>query len=173
MSGLRAGRVLVVSIGLALTAAGCDEQSAPAGDEPVFQSGTPSELALAEELALENLFASDGPALPKGISEVNVLRNRVDDLGYAHTRVQQLHHGVPVFGGEAIVHLDGRGKLFAMTDDFVPNIRVDTTPLYDADEAADLAAEDYYDGWGALTADPEVELVVLRRDGVDHLVYKV
>ena len=173
MSGLRAGHVLVVSIGLALTAAGCDEQSAPAGDELVFQSGTPSELALAEELAMDHLFDSEGPALPKGIDEVRVLKNQVDDLGFAHTRVQQLHQCVPVFGGEAIVHLDGRGKLFALTDDFVPGIDVDVAPLYSADEAADIAAEDHYDGWAALTADPTVELVILRREGVDYLTYKV
>ncbi len=160
--------------GLLIGLAGCT--TAPTditGDDQVFHLGTAEELVLAEDLAYEHLFDMDGPALGKGIGELRTLKVSVDDLKMAHTKVQQLVGGVPVFGGEAIVHLNPNGKLSSITDDMLADIQVDTTPDYTADEAMDLAADVYFDGWDKLTEDPTADLYVLRHEGMDHLVWRV
>lgn len=165
---------LLLISGLLSGLAGCVQQGPVAGsDEPIFSLGTAEELVLAEDLAYGHLFDVDGPVLAKGIGELRTLRVKVDDLGMAHTKVQQLVDGVPVFGGEAIVHLTKNGKLFALTDGLLDDVQVDTRPEYSADEAMDIAAEDYFDGWDKLTDDPTADLYVLRHEGADHLVWRV
>ncbi len=159
--------------GLFLGVAGCVNATEEIGDDQLFQDGSADELVLAEDLAYESLFDADGPALAKGVGELRTMRVKVDDLRFAHTKVQQLVNGVPVFGGEAIVHLTPQGKLFGITDDMLDGVQVDTTPDYSADEAMDIAAEDYFDGWDKLTEDPTADLYVLRHEGQDHLVWRV
>ena len=162
--------------GVVLALAGCETDSIPASDadQIVFQDGTDAELLLAEDLSYQSLFAeNDGPVLGKGIDALRTLKVTVDEMGMAHTKVQQLHRGVPVWEGQAIVHLAQNGKFSYMTDDLLPNVAVDTTPDYTADEAIDLAVEEIPDGWEGLDRDPVAELWVLRHKGVDHLVYRV
>ncbi|MBK9371849.1 MAG: M4 family metallopeptidase [Deltaproteobacteria bacterium] len=142
-------------------------------DEPVFGSGSEDELELAENLSYEVLYGPTSPALAKGVDSLRTTRVKLDDLGMAHTRVQQLVNGVPVFGGEAIVHLDERGKLFTVTDNLLANVRVNTTPDVTKAEAMEIAAEELFGGEGQLSADPEASLWVLRHEGVDHLVWRV
>lgn len=141
--------------------------------EPVFGSGDAEELQLAENLAYEVLYGPTSPALAKGVDALRTTRVKLDDLGMAHTRVQQLVNGVPVFGGEAIVHLDERGKLFGVTDDLLANVQVNTTPDLTKEEAMEIAAEELFGGEGQLSADPEASLWVLRHEGTDHLVWRV
>ncbi|MCK6516978.1 PepSY domain-containing protein, partial [Myxococcota bacterium] len=142
-------------------------------DEPVFGSGDAAELELAENLSYEVLYGPTSPALAKGVDSLRTTRVKLDDLGMAHTRVQQLVNGVPVFGGEAIVHLDERGKLFTVTDNLLADVRVNTTPDFSKEEAMEIAAEELFGGEGQLSADPEASLWVLRHEGVDHLVWRV
>ncbi len=98
-------------------------------------------------------------------------RTKIDDLDISHTRFEQLHLGVRVFEGEAIVHLHMDGTLRTVTNAMIEDLVVDTQPLYAENEAVDIAVADI-GGARHLTATPEVELVVLRRDQ-DHLVWKV
>ncbi len=155
---------------LALAACGT-----PAG-ETLFGQGRADELDVAEDLAfevLENEVLSS-PGFLTG--EFRVLRNFVDDLDTAHVHVRQVHEGVPVFGGEAIVHLDAEGNSSGVTDTLVRDLSLDTTPLYEADEAVEIAV-DATVGWAVLTDDPLVDLWVLRRapslGGGDHLAWRV
>ena len=162
--------------GALLALSGCSTDSAPTpdADEVLFQDGSDDELVLAEDLAYEHLFsAADGPALGRGITEFRTLKVSVDPVGMAHAKVQQLYRGVPVWGGEAIVHLTRNGKLAHMTDALLSGLQLDATPDYSADEAIDLAVEGVPDGWEAFDRDPVADLWVLRHEGVDHLVYRV
>ena len=54
-----------------------------------------------------------------------------------HTHVQQTHNGVPVFGGEAIVHLNANNEeeAEAATDNLIAGVNVFTTPGLTADDA--------------------------------------
>lgn len=97
-----------------------------------FGTGSPEELARAEDLAYAALFDVDGAAARGGIDELRTIRVRVDDLAMAHTHVQQLQDGVPVWGAEAIVHLNPDGSLASVTNDLVGIPQVDTAPAYAA-----------------------------------------
>jgi len=144
----------------------------PRAQEParVFTTGTRAELARAETMGVEQLRTM---ARQRGIAdELRVSRVTVDRESMAHTRIQQLHRGVPVFGGEAIAHFKPDGEPFAETDDLVPNISVNPVPRLTAAAAID-AAVTAYGCRDCLTADPVADLWILRNDGVDHLVYRV
>ena len=156
---------------LALGLPGCATESTDSVH--LFGSGSEEELNLAEDLAYEQMEQADSPALLAAVEDLRTLKVNVDIVDMAHTRVQQLSGGVPVWGGEAIVHLTPEGALAGFTDDFVPNVVVDSTPEYDADEAIDLAVSAYPGGWDNLSGDPLADLWVLRHEGVDHLVWRV
>lgn len=148
------------------------EPQDPAGF--VFSSGSADELQLAEELGWEQFAsAANSPALGKGIDELRVLKVNVDVTQMAHTKVQQLVGGVPVWESEAIVHLAADGTLAGFTDSFLPNVQVDPIPQFTMDEAIDLAVAEHAGGWATLSADPIADLWVLRRDDRDHLVWRV
>ncbi len=160
---------MTLSVILALSACGTStDSSAFAG----FTTGTPEELAEAESASYERLFAEDGEATTKRVEGLRTLKITVDEVAMAHTRVQQYAGGVPVWGGEAIVHLAQDGRLAGVTDTLVNNVQVDPTPDYSADEAIDLAV-DAADGWSAQSDDPSADLWVLRAGGEDHLTWRV
>lgn len=144
------------------------------GDVPLFGTGSEEELDRAESLAYGELeSASESPAVGKGITELRTLKVQVDVTDMAHTKVQQLVSGVPVWGGEAIVHLAADGALVGFTDNLLAQVDVDPTPDFAADEAIDLAVAAWPDGWSKLTADPTADLWALRHDGADHLAWRV
>jgi len=147
---------------------------APSGtDEATASPAFGSDPAEAEAAAEAVLFGQEGAATEAAVEALSTLRVELDDLGVSHVRVQQLAGGVPVWGGEAIVHFEDDGTLFAVTNDLVPYVVADTTPDYAATEAIELAAELYDRGMGALTAEPTADLWVLPLDGVDHLAWRV
>ncbi len=126
-------RSLPLILGASLLLGAC--ASSPSSDQPsVFAAG--GEQA-AQALASQYL-ADDATLLP-GIRELRPMRVVLDAEGGAHVRYQQTINGVPVWGGEGIIHLDRSGALTGMTDDMVRNLSVDTTPAWTADEAIDLA----------------------------------
>ena len=141
-----------------------------------FDAGSPEELRLAEELGVQylgELLAGEGVDARRDFIVQRVL---VDELSMAHARVQQVIKGVPVLGGEAIVHMNRDGSLFALTDDRVRGIPVDLDVIPaippSAAEAIVLGA---YECVECLTAPPVVDLRVLRRDPAERprLVYRV
>ena len=150
-------RTIVALLALAV---GCQPgEGAPTAKQALFTSDDAASVDRAEALALERLT---GP-LMKGVDAYEVLQTKVDHLGMGHTRVQQYHGGVPVFGGQAIVHLAPDGRLVHFTDTFVRQIEVDATPAITAEQAR---------GTVAVGEVVDVELVVLRQFG-DFLTWKV
>ena len=146
---------------------------APA-DRVDFEGEDGADLQLAERLGVAALEQHlDGAGIDAG-RDLLVQRVLVDELSMAHTRVQQLHHGVPVLGGEAIVHLQRDGSVFSVTDALVRDLAPDlpAAPAFDAGTAVDLALAGYPCP-GCLTAPPTADLWVLRREGSDHLAYRV
>lgn len=143
--------------------------------DPVdFEAADSADLHLAELLGVAELERHlEGSAIDVR-RDLVVSRVLIDDLSMAHTRVQQLHAGVPVLGGEAIVHLQRDGSLFAVTDALVRDLAPDlpAAPAFDADEAIDLALAGY-DCPTCLTAPPAADLWILRLQRGDHLAYRV
>jgi Zn-dependent metalloprotease len=157
----------LVPSSLALLLLACGAPAEPPADVPVFLYGSDDELALAVQLGLEALADRAG-----AVGELVPTRVVVDDLGMAHARFQQRVGGVPVFGGEAIVHLHDDASLASVTDNLVPDPAVDTRPLVHAEDAVELALLEAL-GWERVTADPLVDLWVLRGERSDHLAWRV
>jgi thermolysin len=136
-------------------------------------------LARAEAISLMRLQRK---LARKGIAPTDVKTLRVfeddDRADRAHTHVRQTHNGVPVFGGEAIVHLDTVNELEAepTTDTLISNVNVSTDPALTADYAISAAKAKYKEKKGCddcFTDAPKADLWVLRHEGTDHLVYRV
>lgn len=154
---------------LLLVLAGCATTEEPTVDLR-FDPSDEASLQEAEDLAWEHVTAGD-KALA-GVGSFSTMRVGVDAIGMAHVRLQQDVDGVPVFGGEAIVHLNADGTVFGVTDDMLRDLDVDTAPLYAADEAIAIGLDAYGEGNG-LKHDATAELFVTRIGDVDHLVWKV
>lgn len=165
--GLTSRTFLALAAAGALSACGAEAPANPGTDSDVGQQS----IGRAEQALAAHL---DKAAAAVGATRAEFARKAFqrDDLGFEHTRFQQTFKGVPVFGGEAIVHYDPAGSLQAITDDFRQAIQVDVTPrLNDAEAIA--RAVSLHGGFDKLTARPESQLVVLRHEGKDYLTYKV
>lgn len=142
----------------------------PLGEQPypvLFGQGSDSELELAVELG-RGALADRAPNL----GGLGLRKVWVDDLGMAHVRMQQTLRGVPVFGGEVIVHLHDDGRVASITDGLLPDPQVDTQPMVSAADAVELALLESL-GWAQITADPLVDLWVFRGEHADHLAWRV
>lgn len=141
------------------------------------QSVSPTEraadkLTRAKEISLGKL---KDRLLERGNSDANELTPKrvfVDKEEKRHTHVQQTYEGVPVFGGEAVMHLNPDDSIFGVTDELVDHVQVDTRPHIEAERAI-KAAIYAYGCDQCLTEMPVADLWILRRDGVDHLAYRV
>jgi len=91
-----------------------------------------------------------------------------DDLGQTHLRLQQLHHGVRVWGGDLVAHVDLEGDVLPATGHAVKGLDLDPTPGIPADRARALALK-HLGVPGDLTAEPKVELVVYPNPGGPRL----
>lgn len=140
-------------------------------ERPLFSALDETGGGIAAELAMQHLFENEGVYLA-GVDEIWTKKVQIDDLGMAHTRVMQTQGGVPVWGGEAIVHLTQSGVVATVTDNLVKNLAVDTQPKLDAERAIDVALIEYGDAL-RLTREPAAELLVLRHDQNDHLAWRV
>ncbi len=95
-------------------------------------SGTP-------EARAEAFFAEYGDLF--GIKD----RGELELLGSArspamtHVSYQQFHHGVPVFGGVLSASFDRADQLMAVHGVFLPDLALDTTPRWGAEDAAEVA----------------------------------
>jgi len=134
------------------------------GPAPVFTSGTPEELRTAEEIAFVVLDEELAPIGRNARETFQVSQVFIDDLSMAHTRVQQYENGVPIFGGEAIVHLHPDGSVFAITDKINREViqnRISTSPVLSAKEAEVAAIAISKGPTGSAPPPPQVELGIL------------
>lgn len=101
----------------------------------IFQTGSADELETAKRISFEILRERTAARAVRRSDDYGVKRIEIDDLRMAHTHVQQVIDGVPVWGGEAIVHLNADGTLFTITDDLLDSVAVSTKPNYSESEA--------------------------------------
>ena len=137
----------------------------------VFNSGSDDERELAKQISLNILRDRAAQRAIGNPDEYIVKRVEIDDLKMAHTHVQQAFKGVPVWEGEAIVHLKGDGLLSDITDNLKESIAVDTTPNIIAGDALLMARR--MTRSRTLTDEPSVDLYIFRGEDRDHLAYRV
>ena len=70
--------------------------------------------------------------------ELKQKRGFTDKLGQTHVRFDQYINGVQVFEGEAISHVDGKGRV-TVTDSLRKGLKVDTTPSISEATAVSIA----------------------------------
>jgi vibriolysin len=132
-----------------------------------------SSLAAAAEGRGLAAIKSHRPDFLRGAGDLSFKRALVDSLGKSHERLAQSFRGVPVFGAQAIVHLNDDGSIASITDRLARNLKVDTTPKLRAEEAQQIAIAQV-GGSRALQADPKVDLQILPESNGDvRLTYRV
>ena len=95
----------------------------------------------------------------------------VDDLGQAHVRYQQTFRGIPVFEGQAIVHVDLASRtVIDVTDALLSFGAIPTLPAVAADNANARALEHFNLAPGLAAKN---DLVVLVDNGVASLAWQV
>lgn len=98
--------------------------------------------ASAETRALE-FVSSYGKAFgigaPKQLKTVKV--GGKDEVGMEHVRLQQLHKGIPVTGGEMTVHLRGNGVVSVLAKTLPGLDALDVTPKITSADAEDIVRE--------------------------------
>ncbi len=151
----------------------CTPQQATYTPPDVFNSSGPVDgseeaVALALSQGLDWLSNPENDTLD-GVDSIEPLQVDLDSLGMAHIRLNQYEAGLPVFGGQIILHLHESGEVASVTDGLIRSIEVDTDPSLSADQALDVAIDTYP---GAAVAH-EADLMVVRYDSVDHLAYRV
>lgn len=93
-----------------------------------------------------------------------------DPDGEAHVRLDRIHRGVPVEGGDVVVHLDAKGRATGITAAQQSTITVDTDPAVTGAEAATKARDAV---GGAAKAASAPKLVVTAGDERPALVWEV
>lgn len=156
---------------IALVIFGFVSKQAEAG-RTLFNTGSQDELELAKTKSLD-ILRDRATQRPIGnVDDLEVQKVEIDGLRMAHTRVRQTVKGVPVWEGEAIVHLKSDGTLSTITDDLKESIAVNTTPNLTEKEAVDRVESEYL-GKAQATERPRVAMFIFRGDDRDHLVYRV
>jgi hypothetical protein len=134
------------------------------------------ELALDASLADKAVASVAAPYLATvGLGDVapqlTAATQWTDTLGMTHVLYEQTVDGVPVYGAQALVHLDAQGNARAINGQVLPNLAIDTTPKLSADEAARRAAQSFAAEYGsAAPGDPRVELYVLSPGMLENTV---
>ncbi|XXF80541.1 M4 family metallopeptidase [Myxococcaceae bacterium GXIMD 01537] len=103
------------------------------------------------------------PAFRLSDADLSFQRATTDAQGNQHLRFQQLKDGLPVVGGQLLLHLDRDGNIFAANGSARDGEKVSTSPAVAAD-AALKAAVDGASASGARAQGP-ASLVFLRPEG--------
>jgi len=138
----------------------------------VFSTGSQDELEIAKQISLEVLRGRAVNRAIGSVDEYDVKRVEIDELRMAHTRVQQKVNGIPVWEGEAIVHLKADGSVSSITDDLKDGISVRTTPDLGEKDAERLASGNYK-GRARQTDPSIVQMYIYRGEDRDHLTYRI
>lgn len=162
--------VLAVIV-IALVAFGVVSKRATA-NKAVFNTGSQDEREMAKQISLDFLRGRAAERAIGNADDFEIKRVEIDGLKTAHTHVRQRIGGVPVWEGEAIVHIAADGSVKGMTDALADNIAINTTPNFGEKEALGLAIG-MYTGKARLTDTPTIGLFIYRGEDRDHLVYRV
>ncbi len=140
--------------------------------DAIFGKDRAADQETAKEISLNILRGQSQQRAIGNVDDFTVKRVEIDELKMAHTHVQQTVGGVPVWEGEAIVHLKPDGELSRITDELKEGIAINIEPNFKRGEALELAARTK-GGTRVITEEPIIDLWVFRGDDRDHLAYRV
>jgi Zn-dependent metalloprotease len=115
------------------------------GVDPANAIRQPSSLGAkpTPEEAARGFLAVYGPlfGLREQARELRIMRTKTSEQGRSSVRFQQVHSGVPIFGGESIVQVDSSKNIISAHSKILSDIDIDTTPAISA-EVAEKAAQE-------------------------------
>ena len=138
----------------------------------IIGKGSEVDVERIKQISLDYLRNDRLNRAVSSADELKVQSVSVDDLKMAHTKVRQTVNDVPVWEGEAIVHLKADGELSAITDELKESVFVNTQPGFSAEDAVGIAKK-FYKGSKFITDAPTADMWIYRADDRDHLVYRV
>ena len=141
-------------------------------DKTAFGKGLPEDIERVKQISLDYLLQSTANRSLGGANDLKAETVFFDDLKMAHTKVRQTVGDIPVWEGEAIVHLKADGSLASITDDLKDRLIVSTQPNFSAEEAKNSAL-DMYHGKAKITDESKVSMWIYRGKDRDHLTYRV
>ncbi len=143
---------------------------------PYFVQGTLG-AATAPIRELKDVDAAMAVALPGigraiGVPSDQLVATRVneDELGMMHIRYAQRAQGLPVIGGDVIVHLAVDGTISSVTNGARDASGLSTTPKIEASAAADIARAKTTKA--TMTTAPELVFVIINGDGDVRLAWR-
>ncbi len=137
------------------------------------------------EQKTENFIQSRGDILGFRTNEdqLQYKDTRTDKYGRKHLILQQQYGGVPVFDGRLNFHFDSQLKLSGVNGNFIPDIKINTTPALSIEVANEIALELVLDQFKTLSSDPlyvhNNQLYIFNKglaQGVEapnHLAYEI
>jgi Zn-dependent metalloprotease len=75
-------------------------------------------------------------------SRAVVRRVQVDRLGFKHVRLVQQYHGLPVVGGELIVHINNLNTIYKINGKYSPSINVSVEPSITPEAALQIGLDE-------------------------------
>ncbi|HEX2061895.1 MAG TPA: M4 family metallopeptidase, partial [Thermoanaerobaculia bacterium] len=181
---LSLGLVLLLSLGTASVAFAAGSRGAAAGTAvEAFEFGALGKLAIprvarqvGSHAAAVEPWADGAEVFVRGYvsrlgaagTESFASRRVVEDqLGQVHVRMQQSIAGLPVVGGELIVHAEAKsGKVIGVNGRFAPDRALVRTPEVNAGAAIEFAAGEYGIGGFMVTGVPELTYIVAEDDSI-------
>lgn len=111
------------------------------------QTGTLNFLSLTGGQTVQSLTSAQSTinqiasqfGLPPG-SQMSLTGTNPSPFGTVSYRYQQMHNGVPVIGGELVLHTDRTGKASAVSGELAQNITLNTVPTISTASASQQAA---------------------------------
>jgi Zn-dependent metalloprotease len=162
-------------VGLTLLFGGCADEPSDEirkhDDEALFVARDQAARDLGISMSFAVLYERYGSMLSSNESW-RLHRIEIDEIGMAHTVVQQVYDNIPVWGGQAIVHLNSDGTFDMLTDDTVRDVSVVTHTELLAKEAIDFAVE-HAGGWERVSKIADSDLHIVRTGSGDHLAYRI
>lgn len=95
-----------------------------------------------------------------------------DSSSITHMKMKEMYRGLPVFGGEMILHMNPDGSVSGLTDSIVPAFHVEGEPRLGRSQAIEEAIRAYGCG-DCFSEPPRVRRWAMRHGEEDHIVYEV
>jgi bacillolysin/thermolysin len=129
---------------------------------------TKAEKALSFIMGRQETFKIDRPQ-----EELDLVYERIDDLGHSHLKFQQVYKGLPVWGSQTIVHFRDDEVIYLIGGQTVPTPRIDIVSSVSEAAASSIARESVSDVTGFPDLRAESELVIYPFNNETMLVHLV
>jgi Zn-dependent metalloprotease len=145
------------------------------GGVPFFIRGTLGRVAKPasdvreanEQAELKTALRAMAPVFRLTGEQLELKRVRVDEQGHRHLRYQQVESGLPVIGGELIVHMDEKGLIYAANGSARGGTASNPKATVSAEAARAVALERVHASGESVQDAPR--LVYFRAEGAEAL----